>query len=152
MGSDHQASSYYHFCWTFLRRKSNPFLLPLLLQWVLLLHREKESGGGKIRPNNAWMKERECLCVKFRERVLLVYIFSFLCLFCSCALLSCQFVNDDPNFLYSPYLFLLPGNPRSQYMLRERVILKSLVFYLNLILHFDDVIITLYFIITFIID
>jgi len=37
-------------------------------------------------------------------------------------------------------------------MLRERVIPKSLVFYLNLILHFDDVIITLYFIITFIID
>jgi hypothetical protein len=59
---------------------------------------EREGGGGKIRPNNAWMKERECLCVKFRERVILVYIFSFLCLFCSCALLSCQFVNDDPNF------------------------------------------------------
>ena len=32
-------------------------------------------------------------------------------------------------------------------MPRKRVILKSLVFYLNLILHFDDVIIILYFII-----
>jgi hypothetical protein len=32
-------------------------------------------------------------------------------------------------------------------MLRKRDILKSLVFYLNLILQFDDVIIILYFII-----
>ena len=94
----------------FPAQEKQPILvaLPLSLQGVLLLHRER-AGGGKIRPSTALEEERECLCVKFRQRVYCsIYLF-ILVSFCSCALLSCQFVNDDSNFLYSPwfpFLFL----------------------------------------------
>lgn len=79
----------------FPEQEKQPILVPLSLS---LQRVQREGERGKIRLNTAW--ERVMVSWVQGEGYSSMYHFIPVS-FCSCALLSCRFMNGNSNFLYS---------------------------------------------------